>query len=117
MLKRDGTNKVVGTFDMNEHSINNVADPAINQDVATKNYADKNIITVNEDVVRRYLKLTVGSGTNWAGLLGLLVCWVCWSVGSAGLLGLLVCWAVLMAQNEKHLRGSWKLTQLRYRVL
>ena len=39
-LRRNGTNMIVGTIDMDGHSIINVADLKSNQDVATKNYID-----------------------------------------------------------------------------
>ena len=44
-LRRDGGNTAIGTIDMNSHIIKNVTNPFSNQDVATKNYVDKNAIT------------------------------------------------------------------------
>ena len=46
---------------MNRHIINNVADPFSNQDVATKNYVDKNAITTDGGVVSGDIKLNVGA--------------------------------------------------------
>ena len=50
-LGRDGNNNAIETIDMNGHIIENVADPLSNQDVATKNYVDKNAITTDGGVV------------------------------------------------------------------
>ena len=49
-------------FEMDGKSLKNFADLMTNQDAATKNYVDKNIITVNEGVVHHDIKLAVGSG-------------------------------------------------------
>ena len=46
-LRRDGGNTAIGTIDMNSHIIKNVTDPLSNQDFATKNYVDKNVITTD----------------------------------------------------------------------
>ena len=60
-LRRDGDNTTIGTIDMNSHIIKNVAEPLSNQDVASKNYVDKNAITIDGGVVYGNIKLSVGS--------------------------------------------------------
>ena len=60
-LRRDGGNTAIGTIDINSNIIKNVADPLSNQDVATKNYVDKNAITTVDGVVSGDIKLNVGS--------------------------------------------------------
>ena len=60
-LRGEGGNTAIGTIDMNSHIIENVADPLSNQDVATKNYDDKNAITTDGGVVYGDIKLNVGS--------------------------------------------------------
>ena len=44
---------------MNSHIITNVAEPLLNQDVATKNYGDKNAITTDGGVVSGDIKLKI----------------------------------------------------------
>ena len=46
---------------MNSHIIKYVADALSNQDVATKNYVDKNAITTDGGVVYGDIKLSIGS--------------------------------------------------------
>ena len=46
-LRRDGGNTTIETIDMNSHVIKNMMDSLSNQDVATKNYVDKNAITTD----------------------------------------------------------------------
>ena len=60
-LRRDGGNTAIGAIDMNSHIIKNMADQLSNQDVATKNYVDKNAITTAGGVVSGDIKLNVGS--------------------------------------------------------
>ena len=60
-LRRDGGSTSIGTIDMNSNIIKNVVDPLSNQDVATKNYVDKNAITTDDGVVYGDIKLSVGS--------------------------------------------------------
>ena len=61
LRRRDGGNTAIGTIDMNSHIIKNVADPLSNQDVATKNFLDKNAITTDGGIVYGDIKLSVGS--------------------------------------------------------
>ena len=60
-LRRDGGNTAIGTIDMNNHIIKNVADSLSTQDVATKNCADKKSFTTAGSDVYGYIKLNVGS--------------------------------------------------------
>ena len=60
-LRRDGGNTAVGALDMNIHIIKNVADPLSNQDVTTKNFVNKNAITIAGGIVSCGIKLNVGS--------------------------------------------------------
>ena len=60
-LSRDVGNTAIGAIDMNSHIIKNVVNPMSNQDVATKNYVDKNAITTAGGVVSGDIKLNVGS--------------------------------------------------------
>ena len=60
-LRRNRGNITIGTTDMNSHISKNVADPLSNQEVATKNYVDKNAITTDGGVVYGDIKLNVGS--------------------------------------------------------
>ena len=46
---------------MNSHITNNVADPLSHQDVASKNYVDKNAITADGGVVCNDIQLSVVS--------------------------------------------------------
>ena len=60
-LRSDGGNTAIGATDMNSHIIKNLADRLSNQDVATKNYVDKNATTSAGGVVSGNIKLNVGS--------------------------------------------------------
>ena len=60
-LRRDGGNTSIATIHMNSNIIKNVADLYSNQDVATKNYVDKNDITTDSGIVYGDIKSSVGS--------------------------------------------------------
>ena len=67
-LRRDGSNTTIGAMNMNSYIykniyiyIKNVANPLSNEDVATKNYVDKNAITTACGVVSGDIELNVGS--------------------------------------------------------
>ena len=60
-LRRGGGNTAIEPTDMNSHIIKKVADPLSNQDVATKNYVDKNAITTAGGIVSGDVKLNAGS--------------------------------------------------------
>ena len=55
-LRRDGGIAAIEAIDINSHIIKNVTDPLSNQDVATKNFVDKNAITIAGDVVSGDIK-------------------------------------------------------------
>ena len=59
-LRRDGGNTTIGAIDMNINIMKNVADVLSKQDVATKNYVDKNTFTTVGSVVSGDIKLNVG---------------------------------------------------------
>ena len=42
VLRLDGTNAMAGALNMGTQQINNVVDPALDQDAATKKYVDDN---------------------------------------------------------------------------
>ena len=60
-LRTDGGNIVIGAIDMNSNITKNVANPLSNQDVASKNYADKHTITTAGRVMSGDIKLSVDS--------------------------------------------------------
>ena len=60
-LIRDESNTAIGTIDMNSNIVKNVANPLSNQDVASKNYVDRNAFTTAGGVVPGDIKLNVGS--------------------------------------------------------
>ena len=60
-LRRNGGNTAIRAIDMNSHIIKNVAHPLSNQNVATKNYIDKNNTTTAGGVVSGDIKINVGS--------------------------------------------------------
>ena len=60
-LRRDGGNTAIETINMNSNIIENVSDPLSNQDVATKNYVNKNAFTTVGGIVSGDIKLNVGS--------------------------------------------------------
>ena len=56
VLRTDEGNTSIGVIDMDSHIMKNVTDPLSNQDVATKNYIDKNAITAAGCVVSGDIK-------------------------------------------------------------
>ena len=59
-LRIDGGNTAISVIDLNSHIMKSVADSLSNQDVATKNYVDKNATTTAGSVVSGDKKLNVG---------------------------------------------------------
>ena len=59
--RRDGDNTAIGASDINSNIITNVADSLSNQDVASKNYVERNAFTTAGGVVSGDTKLNVGS--------------------------------------------------------
>ena len=67
-LRRDGGNTAIEAIDLNSNIIKNVSDPVSNQDVAAKNYVDKNAFTATGGTVPGVILINVGSGST--GFLG-----------------------------------------------
>ena len=72
VVLKNGLNHMNGHLNMGSHNINNVLDPVVKQDVATKNYVDKrkHLITVwaeqRGDLIPEEFQFSFGNGGNHA---------------------------------------------------